>query len=231
MNLRDLLILYAVVGVACAIAAWRREAATGWRAASVGSAVATVLVWPLWAPFVLTREAPHARPAGAAIPADPPEGEPHESAPLARIRAALEASVKAVEGTSMSEVFSSRVADRIAAEVQVVAGRLAELSALVDSRGLERDRTEARLQALKAEGAPERTVATARQKHESLARLEQLRAADAVALEELADLLEALRAQLLVARYSGSAADGTEAIVNEVWARLEGLGGAFGAPD
>ena len=52
-------------------------------------------------------------------------------------------------------------------------------------------------------------------------------AADAQALQELAELLEALRSQLLLARYSGSSAEGAGAIVGEVWARLEGLGVAF----
>ena len=80
---------------------------------------------------------------------------------------------------------------------------------------------------LEARGAPERTVVTARLQHDSLTRLEQLRGADAQALEELAELLEALRTQLLLARYSGSSADGAGAIVGEVWARLEGLGVAF----
>ena len=41
---------------------------------------------------------------------------------------------------------------------------------------------------------------------------------------ELADLLEALRTQLVLARYEGSPADDASAIVSEVWARLEGLG-------
>jgi hypothetical protein len=70
-------------------------------------------------------------------------------------------------------------------------------------------------------------VVTARLQHDSLTRLQQLRGADAQALEELAELLEALRTQLLLARYSGSSADGAGAIVGEVWARLEGLGVAF----
>jgi hypothetical protein len=105
-----------------------------------------------------------------------------------------------------------------------------ELRALQATRGLDRAASEARLRDLEARGASERTLDAARLQHESLARLEQLRAADAQALEELADLLEALRAQLLLARYAGSSADGTGAIVSEVWARLEGLGAAFDVP-
>ena len=40
-----------MIGVACAIAVLRRAPTTGARA--VTSAVATVFVWPLWAPFAL----------------------------------------------------------------------------------------------------------------------------------------------------------------------------------
>jgi len=130
----------------------------------------------------------------------------------------------------MSEIFSRSVAARIAAEVARVAERLDELRALSETQGLDRAASAARLRTLESSGAPERTVATARLQHESLTRLDQLRTSDAQALEELADLLEALRAQLLLARYAGSSADGTGAIVSEVWARLEGLGAAFEVP-
>ena len=213
MSLRDLLILYGVVGIACAIAVLRRTPAGGARAAA--SAVATVFVWPLWAPFALGAAAPRATrgaPAGGA---------------LARIQRALDEAVSAVAGTPMSDAFSPKVAARIGDEVARVAARLDELSALTAGAGFDAEASAQRLRDLEASGAPERTVVTARMQHESLARLVQLRAADAQALEDLAGLLEALRTQLLLARYSGSPADGAGAIVTEVWARLEGLGVAF----
>jgi hypothetical protein len=101
---------------------------------------------------------------------------------------------------------------------------LADLSALAERSGFDRAASARRLQDLESAGASDRALATARLQHDSLERLAQLRAADARALEELADLLEALRTQLVLARYAGSSADGASAIVSEVWARLEGLG-------
>jgi hypothetical protein len=213
VSLRDLLVLYGVIGIACAIAVLRRAPATGARA--VTSAVATVFVWPLWAPFAL----------GTPRPAHPPRGA--GSGGVARIERALADAVAAVAGTPMSDVFSPKIAARISAEVARVAARLDELSALTAQAAFDAQASAKHLKDLEARGAPERTVVTARLQHDSLTRLEQLRGADAQALEELAELLEALRTQLLLARYSGSSADGAGAIVGEVWARLEGLGVAF----
>jgi len=221
VNLRDLLVLYALVGIACAVAVLRKEQAqqAQGRFAAVWSALATIPLWPLWAPFVLATPRPRERPA-------PPDAKPasaanhrasagdvtdaargRSQAPLARIDRALEESVKAVAGTPMSQVFSRQVAQRIAAEVALVAERIDELAALASSDGLDREASAARLRALeakaaqgaeggKADAASERAIATARLQYESLMRLEALRATDAQALDELADLLEALRAQL-----------------------------------
>jgi hypothetical protein len=213
VSLRDLLVLYGVIGVACAIAVLRRAPTPGAR--RVTSAIATVFVWPLWAPFAL----------GAAPPAARRRGP--DSASVGRIDRALAEAVAAVAGTPMSEVFSPKTAARIAAEVARVAARLDELSALTAQAAFDAKASAQHLKDLEARGAPERTVVTARLQHDSLTRLQQLRGADAQALEELAELLEALRTQLLLARYSGSSADGAGAIVGEVWARLESLGVAF----
>ncbi|HEY1696670.1 MAG TPA: hypothetical protein VGG39_31125 [Polyangiaceae bacterium] len=214
MSLRDLLLLYAVVGLACAVAVLRRTPAMGVRA--VGSAIATMVVWPLWAPFAL----------GAAPPSHAASGS--KTGVGARIDRALAEAVAAVAGTPMSDVFSPRVAARIGEQVSRVAAHMEELEALVARSGFDPQQSAERLRVLETAGAPERSVATARLQHDSLLRLQQLRAADAQALDELAGLLEALRAQLLLARYSGSSAEGAGAIVSEVWARLEGLGIAFG---
>jgi len=230
MRLTDLVLLYGVIGVACAIAVLRREQAKGLRAAA-WSAAATVPLWPLWAPFVLATPRPRER---RAPPDESTGGRPLSTAkprpadgPLARIQHALDEGVRAVVGTPMADVFSKAVATRIASEVSQVADRMEELRVLQTTRGLDRDASAARLRDLEARGSSERTLEAARLQHESLTRLEELRAKDAQALEELADLLEALHAQLLLARYAGSSADGTGAIVSEVWARLEGLGAAF----
>jgi hypothetical protein len=217
VSLRDLLVLYAVLGMACAIAVLRRASAMD--ASTVVSAVAAVVVWPLWAPFALGTPRPARPHAGA-------HGGPATGS-VARIERALADAVSAVAGTPMSDVFSAKVAARIAAEVSRVAARLDELSALTTHAAVDAQASARHIQELEARGASERAVATARLQHDSFMRLHQLRGADAQALEELAELLEALRTQLLLARYSGSSADGAGAIVGEVWARLEGLGVAF----
>jgi len=219
VSLRDLLILYGIVGLACALAVLRRGTATGARAA--GSALATVLVWPLWAPFALGAPSPR-------VPRAPSGSGPQHDA-VRRVEVALAEAVDAVAGTPMSEVFSAKIAARISAEVARVAERLDELTALTTRAGFDAQASAKHLRDLEGRGAPERTLVTARLQHDSLARLQQIRAADAQAIDELADLLEALRAQLLLARYSGSSAEGAGAIVTEVWARLEGLGVAFEA--
>ena len=213
MSLRDLLLLYGLCGIACAIAVLRRT--TGSRVSTVASALATLMLWPLWAPFALANARPR-RPGGRA-----------DHAAVARIERALAEAVEAVAATPMSEVFSRQVAARISTEVGHVAARLDELGALADKSGFDPEVSAKRVRDLEASGAPERAVATARMQHENLLRLAELRAGDAQALEELAELLEALRTQLLLARYAGSSADGAGAIVGEVWARLEGLGAAF----
>ena len=212
MSLRDLVLLYGVIGVACAIAVLRRGEGT--RAAVSFSALMTVPLWPVWAPFALAGTVAKAR-AG-------------NHGALARIDRALAEAVQAVAGTPMADVFSRQVAGRISAQVELVAARLGELTALREKSGFDLEASRERLRDLETRGAPERAVATARMQHESLQRLEQLTAQDRRALDELADLLEALRTQLLLARYEGSSAEGASAIVTEVWARLEGLGAAWG---
>jgi hypothetical protein len=213
VSLRDLLILYGVVGLGCAIAAARRQPVVTGRAA--GSALATMLLWPLWAPFSL----------GAQGLAAPRSGRGHPS--VRRCERALDEAASVVAGTPMSDVFSQKAAARIRAEVTRVAARLDELSASLARAGFDPVASARRLAELEASGAPQRVVATARMQHDSLSRLAQIHTEDAQALEELADLLDALRAQLMLARYSGSPAEGAGAIVGEVWARLEGLGAAF----
>ena len=211
MNARDLLALYAVVGLACAIAVFHRSSTRG--LATVISALVTVPLWPLWAPFALA----------------PPRARPESNSVVERVERALADALDAVRDTPMSGVFTVSTANRIAAEVASVAARVAELSTVGARVGFDRAASARRLEELEKSGASERAIATARLQHGSLERLEQLRDADARALEELADLLEALRTQLVLARYAGSPADGASAIVSEVWARLEGLGAVIDA--
>jgi len=212
VSLRDLLLLYGIIGIACAIAVLRRSPARNLRA--MASAAATIPLWPLWAPFALGAPRAARSRSGAATT-------------TARIDKALADAVEAVAGTPMSDVFSPKIATRISAEVLRVAARLDELGALAAEAGFDAEASAGKLRELESRGGSDRAVATARLQHESMLRLQQLRAADERALVDLAELLEVLRSQLLLARYAGSSAEGAGAIVGEVWARLEGLGAAF----
>jgi hypothetical protein len=207
MNLRDVLLVYVLVGAACAIAVLKRG--EGSRASVAASALMTVPLWPVWAPFALASARPRA--------------EIGKHSAVSRIEKALAEAVDAVASTPMSAAFSRQVAARISAAVGQVAARQGELGALAARSGFDAVASRERLADLERRGATERALATARMQHDNLLRLEELRATDARALEELADLLEALRTQLLLARYAGSSAEGVDAIVTEVWARLEGL--------
>lgn len=178
MSLRDFFALYALVGLACAIAVFRRTRGP----TAIVSALVTVALWPLWAPFAL---------APPRADGEPEKASPESTAVVGRVGRAL---------------------SRIAAEVSRVASRLASLDALAEQGSFERAASAARLDELVRSAASDRAVATARLQHDSRVRL--------------ADLLEALRTQLLLARYEGSPADDASAIVAEVWARLEGLGAA-----
>jgi hypothetical protein len=209
MSLKELVVVYLIVGLACAVLVMRKGAAD---ASRVASAAATVVLWPLWAPFALGKP-PATRSA-----------DPRDTGAIARIDRALGEAVDAAADTPMRDVFSRSVAARILAEVARVATRIGELRALAERAGFDVGASARRIKDLEARGSPERTVATARLQHDSLLRLDKLLADDVQALDDLADLLEALRAQLLLARYAGSSAEGAEAMVSEVWARLEGLG-------
>jgi hypothetical protein len=209
MSLRELVVVYLIVGAGCAALVIRKGAVD---ASRVASAAATVVLWPLWAPFAL------GKPAVAQAP------NPRDTGAVARIERALGEAVDAAADTPMQGVFSRPVATRILAEVARVATRIGELRALAQRAGFDVAASARRLHDLEAKSSPERTLATARLQHESLLRLDKLLVDDVQALDDLADLLEALRAQLLLARYAGSSAEGAEAMVSEVWARLEGLG-------
>jgi len=73
-------------------------------------------------------------------------------------------------------------------------------------------------------------MATARLHLTNVRRLHAMRERDARSLLDLADLVEALRTQLVLARFAGSSVEGVGDIVTEMWARVEGLGEAMEDP-
>ena len=215
MSLGDLLILYFIAGGACAVAIYRRAPAGR---GAVASAVLAVPLWPLWAPVALTarrdRVRVHRRPSTASA---------------RRIEAALREGVEACQGSPFATLLSDEAAERIVAEVARTEMRRAELDALLARDGFELEAAQKRVEALERSDAVGRALATARLHLENLRRLHALRERDERALEELAGLVEALRTQLVLARWAGSSVEGVGGIVSEVWERVESLGEAMEA--
>lgn len=220
MSLLDLAVLYLVAGVACAVAVYRTSPSGSSAAARAASAALAIPLWPLWAPIALTS----GRGAAARIDARP-RTEAAEAA--ARIDATLREAAEACAGTSLATLLPREAAARISAEVTRAADRHAELSDLLGRDGFDLAAAEARVRALSPPGAPPRALATARLHLDNVRRIAALRERDARALEELSDLVGALRAQLALARFAGSQDEGTSGIVSEMWARVEGLGAAL----
>lgn len=226
MSLGDLAILYLVVGIACAVAIYRTAPARdGW---AIASAAVAVPLWPLWAPVALTGKK---RPEGRArVDRAPDPGSPVAAA-ADRIEAALREGVDACAGTALEALLPRDAADRIASEVRRAASRHAELGELLAREGFDLGSAEARLDELTRAGASPRAIGTARLHLDNVRRLASLRVRDERALAELSDLVQALRAQLVVARFAGSQPEGAGGIVSDLWARVEGLGVALGADE
>ncbi len=228
MKLGDLLVIYLIAGLACAVAIYRTSPRRG--IGGLASAMIAVPLWPLWAPIALTtRRGTLQGSAGAS--ARPVEPEAEIAASVARIDAALREAMEACAGTSIAALLPRDAADRILAEVRRAAVRHAELGALLAREGFDLRAAEVRLAGLTGADASGRAISTARLHVDYVRRLQALRERDARALDELSDLVQALRAQLTLARFAGSQPEGAGGIVSELWARVEGLGVALGSEE
>ena len=157
------------------------------------------------------------------------ESGPRAAAAAARMESALREGVEACAGTAFEALLSRDAAARIQVEVTRAASRHAELDALLRRDGFDDVAAASRVAELEQARASSRALATARLHLDNVRRLRAMRDRDARALEELADLIQALRTQLVLARFAGSSVEGVGGIVSEVWARVEGLGAAIDA--
>jgi hypothetical protein len=101
---------------------------------------------------------------------------------------------------------------------------------LLTKKGFDRGAAEERVARLEQRAASPRILASARLHLENVVRLQGLASRDRRALEELSELIAALRTQLVFARYSGSSPGEASDIVTEVWARVEVLGSTSDPP-
>lgn len=214
MSLLDLLVLYAVAGAGCAAVVFRRT--HGSRRRRLANAAVTLPLWPLWAPIALLPDAPPRTPARGRV---------------ARIEAELEQAMRAAADSSLSVLLPPDAVARIRTELARAAARIAELDGVLAQPGFDRGAAEARVATLLEANASRRAIKTAILHRDNVARIEAMRDRHARALEELGELVGALRSQLVLARYAGSSPEGVGGIVSELWARVEGLGEAMAAGD
>lgn len=215
MRLVDLLALYAVVGVACSVAVYLRQRPS--RSAWV-SALVTVPLWPVWAPMVLTSPSEELRTRLRG------RGDTAR-----RIEAALAEAMEAARGSRLSALLPEAAVESIVRAVEASDRRHGELTRLLARPGFDRSSASSRVEALSGSGRA-RALATARLHLANVERLHELRERDERSLADLVELVEALRTQLVLARFAGSTVEGVGDIVSELWARVEGLGEALEEP-
>ena len=206
MSLLDLGALYLVVGLGCAVVVYRR---TGRPA----SAALALPLWPIWAPIALIDDAP---PRTAA------------SDRVTRIEEQLTQAVSAARGSAWSVLLPDDAVRRLRAEIALVVRRIAELDEVLAQPGFDLREAERRVSALSGGGASRRALETAVLHRNNVARIQAMRDRSERALEELDELVGALRSQLVLARYAGSSPEGVGGIVTELWARVEGLADVMG---
>ncbi len=211
-----LLGIYLGAGLLCAWVLARRESSARDKAQTF---VLGLLAWPLWAPLALARE--------SALTDATPSG-PGSAA--RRIAHALDEALAAVRGSALASLLPEHQVRALMETVQRAARRVLELESMVGRPELDAERAAQRVASLAAgprDATQSRMLASARVHHENARKLALLLAHERRSLEELADLAEALRTQLVLARYAGSSLEGVGDIVGEVWARVQGIESAM----
>lgn len=208
MSLAWLGVAYLVIGLVLGRLAWARARGPG--SARFASAALTIVLWPLWAPFVL--EGPR-----KTSPLGPVSGVGDE------ILAGIDAARAACEEADLDPVLSGPMAERLRAEVARAVGRIAAIERTLDTPHFDPDAAQERVRTLEGAGDASR-LASASLHAQNVRRMRALLEADRRALAELVELLRALRSQLALARFAGSVEADASGIVRDVWSRVEGLG-------
>ncbi|HEY0469624.1 MAG TPA: hypothetical protein VGC79_35785 [Polyangiaceae bacterium] len=213
MNLADLGVLYGMAGALSGVVVYRSQPRRDARA--FGAALLSAPLWPLWLPVLFASQRAE---------------RDVQRAAATETEAALLEGHEAVRNTPLEPLLPRAAVDRLLGELRRATERYAELSSLLSKKGFDRAAAEERVARLEQRSASPRTLASARLHLENVARLQSLAARDRRALEELSELIAALRTQLVFARYSGSTPGEASDIVTEVWARVEMLGTSSDGP-
>lgn len=213
MDISDLGVLYGLAGALSGVVVYRAQPQPGMRA--LRAAVLAVPLWPLWLPvlFASTKAASEVR-RGTASEAEAALLEGHE----------------AVRNTPLEALLPRTAVDRMLRELRRATERYAELTHLLSKKGFDRSAAEEHVARLEQRQASPRALSSARLHLENVLRLQSLATRDRRALEDLSELIAALRTQLVFARYSGSSPGEAGDIVTEVWARVEMLGSTSDGP-
>ena len=208
MRLPELLVLYLLIGVACAAARIARAGAG--RRQSLVDAAWLLPLWPLHLPMLL------------AARAEPPPDQPTPGDPF------LDALAGAA-GTPLAELLpDAQTAQALAARLRTADARIHEIDRLLDEPAFSLAAADAREAELEARG-DERGTAVARSRADNIRRLQALRDRCTAELEEVGDLVAQLRVQAEVVRLSGDI-EGQAArdLVFELVCRVEGLDAILG---
>jgi len=207
------LVLYGMVGVACAVAA--RNAAAGSR--SLGDAAFAFALWPLWLPLWLGAQ----KPATALPPAAAARSEAHPAT------ASLLTALARVQGSPLAPLLPDQAAVRgLAAKLADVSTRIEELDDVLSRPTFDLDAALARRDELgrSPTSTPAGALASAALRVQNIERLRELRTRFVSEVDEINELLSQLVIQVEVVRFAGSADDGTRDLLRELLVRVEGLG-------
>jgi hypothetical protein len=208
------LVLYGMIGVACAVVA--RNAAA--RSRSWGDAAFALALWPLWLPLWLGAHEP-----AAALPA-PAAATPAEAHPAT---ASLLTALARVQGSPLAPLLPDQTAVRgLAAKLADVSMRIEELDDVLSRPTFDLDAALARRDEMAREPTTTAAgaLASAALRVQNIERLRELRARFVGEVDEINELLSQLVIQVEVVRFAGSADDGTRDLLRELLVRVEGLG-------
>jgi len=206
MHLIDLAILYASPGTLTTFYLRWRQRVKGW--ARLGEWIMTGLFWPFAMALAFS--------STAAKPKSSPHDDPAERA--------LGEAFEAVQGSQLESLLPESASPGCGWKFSAVARDSMIYRASCKRRASLSSAHANMLVTLSARVLPSETLGSARLQLDNAMRLAELRRRDTQVLEELTELLRVLRAQLVLARYAGSAPAGIADVVNEVWARVEVLG-------
>jgi hypothetical protein len=202
-----LLVLYALVGVACAAVA-----RAGGGRPSAGELAFALVLWPLWLPLSLGARAAAAAPApGTAHPAT----------------TSLVAALARVEGSPLAPLLPDQDAvRRLSAKLAEVSTRIEDLDDVLARPAFDLPAARARHAELTGEpgAVSAETLASAALRVQNIERLRDLRARFVAEVEDINELLSQLVIQVEVVRFVGATEDGTRDLLRELLARVEGLG-------